>query len=64
MHGMLHHVPLSSNRFKRAISKVSRLRQGKMRVTKYYLKIKHYLGHENKINENIVLSYCDIYLHL
>ena len=30
-----------------------------MRVLKYYVKIKHYLGHENKVNENKVLSYCE-----
>ena len=30
----------------------------KIRELKYYVKIKHYLGHENKVNKNKVL-YCE-----
>ena len=30
-----------------------------MRVLKYYVENKHYLRHENKVNENEILSYCE-----
>ena len=39
--------------------KVAGLRLCKMRVLKYYANLKHYLRHENKANENKVLSYCE-----
>ena len=42
----------------RMLKKVSTLHLSKMRVLKYYVKMKHYLRHENKGNENKVLSYC------
>ena len=37
--------------------KVSRLHLYKMRVPEYYVKIKHYLRHKNKVNENKVITY-------
>ena len=39
-----------------AYEKMSRLRLCEMRVLKYYVENKHYLRHENKVNENKVLS--------
>ena len=37
---------------------MSRLCICKRRVAEYSVKIKHYMRHENKVNENKVLSYC------
>ena len=34
-----------------------------MGVLKYYVKIKHYLRHENKVSENEVLSYYEALTH-
>ena len=35
-----------------------------MRVQKYYVKIKHYLRQENKVNENKVLSSCEALVYM
>ena len=46
------------------VAEVSRLRLCKMRVVQYYVKIKHYLGHEIMVNKNEVLSYCEALRHM
>ena len=43
----------------RTVVEMSKLRLCKMKVLKYYVKIKHKLKYENKANENKVLSYSE-----